>query len=307
MTKSTASKTKTQSKTTTTANKAKITWLPKKTFELEFSIPWKQVKQAYDKVINDLTKTADLGGFRKGKAPKKVVEQSVDKSKLYGEVINQLLPISYAKSIKEHNLRPAINPKVQILKAEENQSWEFKVTSCELPQVKLGDYQKIVKGALVKEKIWTPEKGDPKKPTSDQPVSETQKLNQISKALIDEIKLDLPDLLIESERDRLLAKLLDQTQKLGITIEQYAASSQKTVDQIKQEHQKIAANSLKMELILQAISDDKKFKAEDKEIDKMIAASGDEKIKQQLSTPTERAYIGSVLKKRQAIDYLLSL
>lgn len=299
---------KTKSKTKKPSPKltAKLSWLPKKTFTLEFSIPWSRVKSTYDKVLTELTKQTKLEGFRQGKAPEKIVEKAADKAKLYGEVINQLLPLSYTQAVKQHNLKPALAPKVQIISAEENKSWQFKATSCELPTVKLTDYQKIVKGALAKEKIWTPDKGAPDK-KEDKELTQTQKLNQVSQALITEIKLELPDLLVEAERDRLLAKLLDQVQKLGLTIEQYAASGNKTVDQLRQEHQQIAANSLKMELILQAIADDRKIKVDDKDIDKMIAAAGDEKIKQQLNTPAERAYITSILRKRQVIDYLISL
>jgi FKBP-type peptidyl-prolyl cis-trans isomerase (trigger factor) len=284
---------------------AQITWLPNKTFELEFSIPWTQVKKSYDSSLSQLTKTAKVSGFRQGKTPKDIVEKSIDKSKLYGEVINQLLPISYAKAVAQHQLKPAVAPKVQIIKAEENQSWEFKATSCELPVITLGDYQKIVKGAIAQDKIWTPDKG---KPDEKQPkLTETQKFNLIAKALIDEVKIDLPEILIATERDRLLSKLLDQINKLGLTIDQYATSNGKTVDQLKTEQAKSAENTLKIELILQAIADDKKFEATEKEIQAMISQAGDEKLKSQLNTPQEKAYIGSVLRKRQVIDYLVGL
>jgi FKBP-type peptidyl-prolyl cis-trans isomerase (trigger factor) len=290
---------------------AKITWLPNKTFELEFSIPWTEVKKTYDSSINQLVKTAKVSGFRQGKTPKSVVEKSVDKGKLYGEVINQLLPISYAKAISQHQLKPAVAPKVQIIKAEEDQSWEFKATSCELPEIVLGDYQKIVKGAIAQDKIWTPDKGLPAevgKPDEKQPKpTETQKFNLIAKTLIDEVKIELPELLIATERDRLLSKLLDQINKLGLTIEQYATSNGKTVDQLKQEQAKTAENTLKIELILQAIADDKKFEAAEKDIQEMISQAGDEKLKEQLNTPQEKAYIASVLRKRQVIDYLIGL
>lgn len=266
---------------------AKLTWLPKKTFELEFSIPWEQVKTTYDKVLNELTKKAKLEGFRPGKAPKDLVEKSIDKGKLYGEVINQLLPLSYTQAINQHHLRPAAAPKITIVSAQENKPWQFKALSCELPEIKLGNYQGTVRSALVKSQLEKKE------------LTQSQKLNLISKALLDEIKIELADLLIESERDRLLSRLLEQLQKLGLTIDQYAGSNNKTISQIRQEYQQTAANSLKLELIIQAIAQEKKFKAEEKEIDKMIANAG--------GTPAERVYIASVLKKRQAIDYLLSL
>jgi len=289
-----------------TTSTAKLSWLPKKTFTLEFSIPWSKVKASYDKTLAQLAKQTKLEGFRQGKAPKDMVEKATDKTKLYGEIINQLLPLSYTKAIKQHNLKPATAPKIQIIKAEENQAWQFQATSCELPEVKLGDYKAIVKGTLAKEKIWTPAKGKPDKKQSKQ-LTDTQKFNLIAQALLKDIKLELPDLLIDTERDRMLAKLLDQIQKLGLTIEQYAASSQKTVDQLKTDYHQTAANTLKIELILQTIANDRQVKIDEKEIDKMIAATGDDKLKKQLNTPAERAYIASILKKRQIIDYLISL
>jgi len=289
-----------------TTSAAKLSWLPKKTFTLEFSIPWSKVKVSYDKVLTQLAKQVKLEGFRQGKAPKDMVEKATDKAKLYGEVINQLLPLSYAQAVKQHHLKPATAPKIQIIKAEENQAWQFQATSCELPEVKLGDYKTIAKGALAKEKIWTPDKGKPEENQAKQ-LTDTQKFNLIAQALLKDIKLELPDLLVETERDKMLAKLLDQVQKLGLTIEQYAASSQKTVDQLKTDYHQTASNTLKIELILQAIANDRQVKVDEKEIDKMIAAAGDDKLKKQLNTPAERAYIASILKKRQIIDYLISL
>jgi FKBP-type peptidyl-prolyl cis-trans isomerase (trigger factor) len=261
---------------------AKLTWSPKKTFELEFSIPWEQVKKTYDKVLNELTKSAKLEGFRPGKAPRDLIEKSLDKGKLYGEVINQLLPLSYAEAINQHHLRPAIAPKITIVAAEEDKPWQFKASSCELPEIKLGNYQGAARSALVKSQLEKKE------------LDQSQKLNLISKALLDEIKIELSDLLVESERDRLLSRLLDQIQKLGLTIDQYAASNNKTVEQIKQEYRQTAANTLKLELILQTIAEDKKFKADEQEINK-------------LKEPAEQAYLAMVLRKKQAIDYLLTL
>src|SRR3972149_6899832 len=236
---------------------AKLTWLPKKTFELEFEVEWPEVKKTYDHVLEHFADAVKLKGFRKGKAPKDLVEKSVDKADVYGEVINHLLPNTYAEAVKEHKLRPAIAPKITIVEAQENKAWKFKATSCELPEIKLNDYQKAVRGALAKEAIWTPGKGDPKQ-TEKTELTENQKLNLISQALLETVSLDLPDLMIQAETDRLLSRLLDQIQKLGLTIDQYASSNQKTVDQLKAEYRLAAVNSLKLELILAAIGEEKK-------------------------------------------------
>jgi FKBP-type peptidyl-prolyl cis-trans isomerase (trigger factor) len=275
--------------------KSKLTWLPNKTFELEFSLPWAEVKKTFDEVMKQVTETSEVKGFRKGKAPKELIEKNVDKGKVYGEVINQLLPISYLQAVKQHQLRPAVSPKVTIVSAEENKPWQFKAKSCELPEVKLGNYQGSARSALVKSQLEKKE------------LTETEKLNLIAQALLQDVQIDLPEMLIESERDRLLSRLLEQVQKLGLTIEQYAASNNKSVEQIRAEHAQSAANTLKLELILQAIADERKIKVEETEIDKMISQAGDDKLKKSLNTPSERAYIGAVLRKKQAIDFLVNL
>jgi FKBP-type peptidyl-prolyl cis-trans isomerase (trigger factor) len=284
--------------------KAKLTWLPKKTFELEFTIPWEQVKKAYRQALKKLAQEAKVKGFRKGKAPLDVVEKEVDQGKVYGEVINQLLPLAYAQAIAQHRLKPAMPPKIQIIKAQLNQDWQFKASACELPEIKLGDYQQTVKGALAKDKLWKP--GDPVKEDKKE-ASPTAKLNRIVNALLKTVTIELSDLLVESEQKRMLAKLLEEAQKLGLTIEQYASANNKTVAQLRQEYHQTALQTLKMELILQAIADDRQIKVKKEAIDKMINSSQDEKIKQKLNTPAERAYIASVLRKRKVIDYLLSL
>lgn len=274
---------------------SKLTWLPQKTFELEFSLPWAEVSKIYDQVLAELIQNSDLKGFRKGKAPKDLVEKQADKGKIYGEVINRLLPESYAAAVKKHQLRPALGPKITILKAEENQPWQFKAKACELPEVKLGNFEGTARSALVKSNLEKKE------------LTPTQKFKLIAQALIKDTKLDLPELLIESERDRLLSKLLAELQKLGLTIDQYANSNQKTVEQVKAEYAQTAVNSLKLELILQTIAEVKKITVAEAEIDKMIAEAGDAKLKKELNTPAERAYIGVVLKKKKAIDFLTAL
>jgi len=286
---------------------AKLTWLPKKTFELEFSIAWNKVKKQYQKTLKQLAKDAEIKGFRKGQAPLNVIEQNTDKSKLYGQVVNQLLPQSYTQAIVQHQLKPAISPKIQIIKAEENQPWQFKATACELPQVKLGDYKKTVKGILAKEKIWTPAKGSPTKIDKQKQENSTQKMNLIIQALLKSTSVELADILIDSEKDKMLSKLLQEAQKLGLTIDQYAQSINKTVDQLKQDYYQSAQKTLKMELILQAIADDRKLEIDKKEVDDMINTTKDEALKQKLNSPSERAYITSVIRKRKTIDYLLSL
>ncbi len=299
---------KTGKKPPETVAESKLTWLPNKTFELEFSVPWNKVKIAYDKTLEEVAKNIELKGFRKGKAPKNIVEKNVDKQALYEEAIKKLLPETYQAAVTKHNLKPIISPKVEAVSLKENEDWTFKATACETPEVKLGDYQKTVKGELAKDSIWTPEKGqssakkeEKQKPTDD------QKVKIATQALLDSAQVNLSDLLVEEEVSRMLSRLLDQVNALGMTIQQYLQNQNLTQQQLRENYKKQAEQTLKLEFILQEVVKDQKITVGDSDVEKMIAAAPDEKVRKQLETPMQKAYIASVLAKRKAIDYLINL
>lgn len=284
----------------------KLTWLPKKTFELEFTIPWEKAKKTYEKVLKEIASKTTIKGFRKGKAPIELVEKTLDKQKLYEQVIKKLLLETYQAVIKHHHLAPIISPKIQIISLKEGEDWKFKATACEAPEVKLDNYEQIVKGELAKIKIWTPDKGKPEK-EEDKKQSYDQKLKTVTKALLENIKTEVSDILIEDEVNRMLSRLLDQVNNLNMTIDQYLASKGITSEQLREDYKKQAKETLKLEFILQKIVADRKIKVEKEEIDKMIQAVPNEKLRQKLNTPLQRAYIASILAKRKVLDYLTSL
>jgi FKBP-type peptidyl-prolyl cis-trans isomerase (trigger factor) len=295
----------------------KLTWLPKKTFILEFSIPWAQVKETYQQTLGQVVEQTTLKGFRKGKAPIDMVEKNTDKAKLYEEVIRKLLPISYDAAVKQHRLMPIINPKIDVVNLKENSDWQFKATACERPAVKLGTYQQVVKGELAKTKIWlpgsrslgegaTPGKGKPDE-EKNQEQSYDEKLKIVTQSLLKNIQLEVADMLVEDEASRLLSRLLDQVTALGMTVEQYLSSKGLTKDQVKHQYTHQAEDTLKLEFILQAVVEDQRIKVDAPEIEKIIQTTPDEKTREQLSQPVQKAYLAAMLAKRKALDYLLSL
>lgn len=295
-----------KNKAKSTDRASKLTWLPKKTFTLEFSVPWQTVKKTYDKVLKDLASKTTLKGFRKGKAPTRLVEKSIDKAKLYEEVIRSLLPETYEQAIKKHQLAPIIFPKIQIISVKEKEDWQFKAIACERPEVKLGDYKNLVRGELAKTKIWTPEKGKSTK-KEEEKLPQEGKIKIVTRTLLENIKVEISDILIEKEVTRMLSRLLDQVNTLGMTIQQYLASKGLTQEQLRSDFKRQAEETLKLEFILQAIVQEQKIKADSREVEEMIKAVPDEKTRMTLNNPQEKAYISAVIAKRKAIDFLTSL
>lgn len=311
-----------------TKSTTKLTWLPKKTFELEFTIPWKRAKESYDRVLKEVAKRTTLKGFRPGKAPISLVEKNADKGKFYEEVIRSLLPETYQLAVQKHNLAPVVSPKIEPLSVKENEDWKFKATACEKPEIKLGNYQALIKGELAKDKIWTPARqstlsgtrlnkptwsikggggpGKPDKKEAAKPSAE-EKMKTVTRVLVENIKAEISDILLGNEANRMLSQLLDQVNSLGMTVQQYLSSKNLTHQQQREKFRKQAEATLKLEFILQEIVRERKIKVTPEEIEKMIKAIPDEKIRENFNRPQEKAYVALLLAKRKAIDYLISL
>lgn len=288
---------------------AKLTWLPKKTFELEITIPKKDIQKAYKKTLEKLAKDVNIKGFRKGKAPLNLVEEKISKEKIYQEVINQILPPAYIQALSQHKLHPIIAPKITPIKMKADDSWILKAKSAEAPDIKLGNWEKAVKETKKESpKIWTPNQpnkpNDSNKPNSD---AQSQKLSKIFEALLKEATIEISDLVIEDEVNRMLSRLLDQINKLGLTIDQYLSSNNKTQESLRKKYRETAERTLKFEFILLKIAQEKNIKVKDEEVEKMIKAVPDEKTRKNLQTPQQKAYIATIIRKRKTIDMLLSL
>jgi FKBP-type peptidyl-prolyl cis-trans isomerase (trigger factor) len=272
------------------------------TLELTITIPWAKVSKSCQKVLEELATQATIKGFRKGKAPAKMVEEKLGKQHLYEETLKEILPQIYLEAVKEHHLKPVVNPQITVNSLAENKDWQIKATTCELPKVDLGNYKDNVKKALATEKIWVP--GKDKKA---EPENESQRIDKIFKALIENVKINIPEILIQDEVNRMLSRLIDQTARLGLTVEQYLASTGKTTDQIKNEYQNQAKETIKLELILSSIADEEKIQVTDEEVQKMIEAIPEEEAKKTFQTPEQKAYIIQLLRKRRVIDNLAKL
>lgn len=83
----------------------------------------------------------NLPGFRKGKAPRQIIEMNYGPEVFYEDAINEILPEAYEKAIDELKLEPVDQPEVDIeeIVKDENVIAKFEVEV--KPEVKLGDYK----------------------------------------------------------------------------------------------------------------------------------------------------------------------
>ncbi|MBI2049544.1 hypothetical protein HYT32_01405 [Candidatus Roizmanbacteria bacterium] len=272
---------------------------PNGTIELTITIPYVDVKKVWDEVVDKAVKNAEIKGFRKGKAPKNLVEGQLDKEKIREEVLKKLLPVSYAEALKTHSINPIISPKIHVNKLEDptgetGKDWQFVALTCEKPIVKLENYKEAIKKITAKSKIVIPGK-EPQAP----------KFEDIVKVLLETVNIVIPEILIENETDRLLSQTLDEVKRLGLTLDQYLSSTGRNPQGLREEYKKKAENDIKLEFALQKIAESEKITVEEKEIEEAILKAKNEDEKKNLQS--NRYLLASILRQQKTLDFLKNL
>jgi FKBP-type peptidyl-prolyl cis-trans isomerase (trigger factor) len=300
MAEATTKKSKSQ---TTSKTDSRLTWLPKKTFELELTIPWEEVQKTYQKVLSNTAKDITIKGFRQGKAPLNMVETHVGKATLYEKTVQIMVTDSYIEAVKKHNLRPIIHPQIVPISLEENKDWIVKATSCEPPGVDLANYKDAVKGLKAKSTIWTPDKAG--QDEKEKPTGPT--IDQILEEVIKTAKVEIPEVLLEQEVNRLLSNTIDQVNSMGMTIDQYLQSRGKSSEQLRHEYRHSAENSLKLEFIMAKIALENNIDVDNKEIEDIIAKTQEPTAKKALESQEQQNYLKAILRRQKTLDFLKSL
>ncbi|MFC2041569.1 trigger factor [Chloroflexota bacterium] len=99
-----------------------------------------EMENSLEKSYQRLVKKAKIPGFRKGKAPRSILERHIGKEGLLEDTLNSLIPQAYEKAIEEQNIEAIAKPQIEITQSD---PLVFKAIVPLKPEVKLGDYQQI--------------------------------------------------------------------------------------------------------------------------------------------------------------------
>lgn len=242
--------------------KTTITHKPDGSVSFKLTFPAKTIATEYQKVLVEVAATAEIKGFRKGKAPLPMVEASSDQARLYSHVLDHLLSPAYSAVIHEHQLAPLTEPQVTPKTMKQDQDWVMSVEVATAPVFKLADYQKLIQAELKKHGQSHPrdEKETPEHRRDHQ-------LNVIFDALLNQHPFSISPFLIELETKAALSRLATQLSSLKLSVEDYAKSIKKTPDGLVIEYKKTAETNLRLEFILQAITRDQKLKSRKEVLD----------------------------------------
>lgn len=264
------------------------------TLTLTITIPQATVAKAREEVVDLAVAEMELPGFRKGKAPRDMVEKKLNPMSVQEDVLRHVLPKAYSDAVLEHSLKPIISPKIQITKIADGNDVEFSATTCEMPVVKLGDYKKAVKDITAKSKIIVPGK-------------EKQEVNfdELMQQVLAKATVEIPSILIDSEVDRLLSQMLDEVKSLGLSLDQYLASTHKTVEQVRQEYAMRARHDIMVEFVLQQIANDENISVTPAEIDEAITKATTSAEKENLEK--NKYLLAAILRQQKTFDFLKNL
>lgn len=297
--------------------------------QIKLTIPLDKAKSEYDKVLKKLAPQVKTAGFRKGKVPTHIAEETIGKINIIDRVLQNLVPDLYIAEIKKSGKKPLTNPDIKPVSITMEADWELVAEIAERPEVKLGDYKKSVKSAkkdakaeiekLTKqaEKMEKEHKAGKHGHDHDHnhlPPTEKQKddviLSHIFRGLVQEIKPQIPELLLREKVRSELKRLEHELKHVNLTLDDYLAKQGKTFEQFSQQLAIMHLGQVQLEFILQEIIEAEKLTASDADIKAKIdeVKKGlDEEAKKRFDEKQYRPYVETVLEREKVSDFLKSI
>lgn len=123
--------------------KVSVEKLPGSEARVEVDFSWEELEKASDKAFRKLVQKIDIRGFRRGKAPRSLVERQLGKDYIYQEGLDELMNETYRSAIKENDITPLAQPEIDAPVLEIGQPYHFSLTVPVLTPVELGDYRSL--------------------------------------------------------------------------------------------------------------------------------------------------------------------
>jgi len=112
-------------------------------YELTIQVDAESFEKSLEKAYRKNNKTINMPGFRKGKAPRKMVEKMYGEGVFFEDAINELYPEALSAAIEEAGLEVVARPEVEVTTVEKADGFTFKAVCVVKPEVKVSDYKGI--------------------------------------------------------------------------------------------------------------------------------------------------------------------
>lgn len=120
------------------------------TVEVEFKASAEEFEQAVQAAYLKKKKNINVPGFRKGKAPRKIIEAEYGEGVFYEDAVNGMYQKSVAEVIDELKLEVVDMPNIEVTEVSKENGVSFKATFTTKPEVEIKDYKGIKVNKTVK-------------------------------------------------------------------------------------------------------------------------------------------------------------
>ncbi|MFH1394703.1 MAG: trigger factor [Candidatus Omnitrophota bacterium] len=134
--------------------KSKMKKLDGTSIQFEIEMSKEKVNEIFDEVFSDIQKTANIKGFRQGKAPMDIIKKMYN-GDASDEVKKRLIPRAYQMVLEKHSINPASYPEVWDVNIADTGEFKFKIKVDTCPEIKLKNYKGL---KVVAEKISVTDK-----------------------------------------------------------------------------------------------------------------------------------------------------
>ncbi len=107
---------------------------------LKVTFEWDEVKNDYEKIVNELRKNLKLDGFRPGKVPVKLAKRHLGPRIQY-DFINKVIEKTFEDAVKDAGIKDYVGSALQDVKFEENEPFEYHIKLEVDPEITLPDYK----------------------------------------------------------------------------------------------------------------------------------------------------------------------
>jgi len=111
--------------------------------KITVEVPFEELKPELDQAYDALAQQIQIPGFRKGKAPRQLIDARFGRGPVLEQVVNDMLPSRYGQAIEENDIKAIGQPDVEVTKIEDNEVVEFTAEVDVRPEITLPDFSAI--------------------------------------------------------------------------------------------------------------------------------------------------------------------